>query len=312
MLAVLSMFIGEGTGTGWTIKDGSPQLLLDAKTNDSNSEFKKWLVGFTDGDGCFSIYKMKNTYGLKYSISQSVYNLRILYYIKENVGYGNVSKELKSYNKNNSKCASYSIYSRKVLNTVIFPIFDKYPLLTSKYYNYIRFKKAWLILEDSNLTREEKNERIEILLAEKMPNNFISPVLSNLNENSKYEDINNVISLSWLIGFFEAEGCFFIGKKNKNSYRIEFSLTQKLDYLLLYLIKRLLHIPNKICYNKDCHKLATSNSRVINSIILLFNNKLKGMKSLEFKLWARAKYYNDTQNYRKIEKLFLILKKFGN
>jgi hypothetical protein len=69
---------------------------------------------------------------------------------------------------------------------------------------------------------------------------------------------------------------------------IEFTIGQKLDGLLLYLIKRLLHIPSKIVIKKNgLRYLTTKNSRAISNIIDLFSSgghKLKGMKSLEFKL----------------------------
>ena len=96
-----------------------------------NDKFKIWLVGFTDGDGCFSIVKSGGYYRLQFSLSQSLYNLRILYYVKSMLGYGSVSRSSKQ------SWGNFRITDRKVLNQVIFPIFDKYPLLTSKHFNYL-------------------------------------------------------------------------------------------------------------------------------------------------------------------------------
>jgi hypothetical protein len=59
--------------------------------------------------------------------------------------------------------AQYSVYSRDKLKNYIIPIFDKYPLLTAKYYNYLVFKKAFSILEDNSLSYKEKTELIEKL-----------------------------------------------------------------------------------------------------------------------------------------------------
>jgi hypothetical protein len=36
----------------------------------------------------------------------------------------------------------YFISDKKKLETVLIPIFDKYPLLTTKYFDYIKLKKA--------------------------------------------------------------------------------------------------------------------------------------------------------------------------
>jgi hypothetical protein len=61
------------------------------------------------------------------------------------------------------------------LNQVIFPIFDKYPLLTSKHFNYTRFKEAFHILENPNLSKEEKDVKLFALKNQEMPLDYISP-----------------------------------------------------------------------------------------------------------------------------------------
>jgi hypothetical protein len=53
--------------------------------------------------------------------------------------------------------AQYFIRDRKVIETVLIPIFDKYPLLTTKYYDYMKLKKALLILNSITKIKEEKN-----------------------------------------------------------------------------------------------------------------------------------------------------------
>jgi len=121
------------------------------RPKENDIQFNQWLVGFTDGDGCFSIPKCGKYYQLQYSLSQSYYNIRILYYVKSKLGYGGVSK----YEKN--QIAHFRISDRKGLANVIFPIFDQFPLRTSKYYYYIKFKKAYEILENPSLNTEQKN-----------------------------------------------------------------------------------------------------------------------------------------------------------
>ena len=131
--------------------------LFNVRDPKSDFNFEKWLVGFTDGDGSFIIYKTRNTYSLAFKISQHKYNKRILYYIKKNIGVGSVNEE-----KNNNM-AQYCIYSREKLGKYIISIFDKYPLLTSKYFNYKNFKEAFNILENINLSYKEKNELIKMI-----------------------------------------------------------------------------------------------------------------------------------------------------
>jgi len=83
---------------------------------------------------------------------------------------GNVSEE------KNSNMAQYSVYSREKLKRYIIPIFNKYPLLTSKYFNYKKFIEAFNILENINLSYKEKNELIDKLIILKPDIYYISPV----------------------------------------------------------------------------------------------------------------------------------------
>src|SRR6185312_8506834 len=127
---------------------------------------------------------------------------------------------------------------------------------------------------------------------------------------SSYFDIDAAITDNWLTGFVEAEGCFSIYSDGGYFY-IEFSLSQKLDIILLELIRRKLHIPGKIVKYSYINVLKTKNKRAINNIKDKFEGKMKGIKSLVFKLWLRAYYktksnsnYNKTfQNLCKINKL---------
>ena len=82
---------------------------------------------------------------------------------------------------------------------------------------------------------------------------------------------------------------------------------------LFYLIKRILRIPSKIHKDKNnINILQTTNSRVIWNLISLFNLKFKGQKSLEFKLWAKIKYYKDNKNSDKVEKFVPLFKKISS
>jgi len=263
----------------------------------NDNQFIEWFVGFTDGDGSFSICKCGKYYKLQFSLSQSYYNMRILYYVKSKLGYGSVTK----YEK--SKMANFRISDSKVL--AIFPIFDQYPLLTSKYFYYLRFKQAYQILEDSSLTTEQKNNTIELLLKQPLPVDYISPVISKLEPSiSSYSEIDAVITDNWLIGFVEAEGYFGI-IPDRDYFNIEFALTQKLDIILLELIKRKLHIPGKIVNYPNSNVLKTKNKRVILKLKDRFLGEFKGMKSLEFKLWSKALYYRET-NLEKVNRIYSI------
>jgi hypothetical protein len=103
-----------------------------------------------------------------FKIAQSRYNLRILFYIKRSLGIGSVTKD-------NTK-GQILIRDRQKIAKFILPIFDKYPLLTSKQFNYEKFKEAFYILEDSSLSKEEKDKKLFYLKSKEVDLNYISPV----------------------------------------------------------------------------------------------------------------------------------------
>jgi hypothetical protein len=71
--------------------------------------------------------------------------------------------------------ADFRIRNKDIINKVIFPIFDKYPLLTSKYFEYSKFKKAYEILENNSLSIDVKNKLLLELKKEIISNTYISP-----------------------------------------------------------------------------------------------------------------------------------------
>lgn len=266
--------------------------------------FKQWLIGVTDGDGTFSIIYQNNKWNLAFKITQSRYNLRLLYFIKKELGIGSVTKD--------GTKAQFFIRDRKKLNNIIFPIFDEYPLLTSKMFNYNKFKQAYFILENSNLTKEEKYENLFKLKNQVIPNNYISSGLKNLSLKN-VNNIKNIISKPWLVGFIEAEGSFYLIKKNSHRIVHGFGLTQKLDKIVLQAIGLLLHIPTTVRYKSDhnYYILDTTNSRAIENIIDYFQDTMKGMKSLEYRIWSRS-YNKYKGNFEKLLKIRNMIRKLRN
>ena len=94
------------------------------------------------------------------------------------------------------------------------------------------------------------------------------------------------MSKAWLIGFTEAEGSFYLVKKSDTRLVHGFEITQNLDLIVLSAIVYILGI--KTISKKTYHTIVTTNSRSIENIIKYYNNTMKGMKSFEFKVWARS------------------------
>jgi hypothetical protein len=266
----------------------------------SNNEriwFEQWLVGITDGDGTFSVVCQNDKWSLVYKIGFSRYNLRVLFYIKKQLGVGSITKD--------GTNGQFFIRDRKKLEKVIFPIFDKYPLLTSKQFNYLRLKQAFCILEDTILTKDERNNKLIALTKEVIPINYISPSWANVK--LPFDSVNDVIPIMtkpWLVGFIEAEGSFYLVSKESSRIVHGFGLTQKLDSIVLEAIRHILHIPNPIRFRikHNYYILDTTNSRAIENIIKYFHNTMKGMKSVEYRIWARS-YVKHKGNFDKLSRV---------
>jgi LAGLIDADG endonuclease len=272
----------------------------------TKDNFYQWLVGFTDGNGCFSFYNYisnikKYKWTLTFKISQSNYNIRILYLIKKQLGYGSIYIEKTTNN------AHFVIKNKKVIEKIILPIFDKYPLLTNKQYDYFKFRKAHSILTNSSLSIDMKNKIFLYLKNKNKPDNYISPIWNKINNTiNNTNEAKSIISKWWLIGFTEAKGSFYIVKKDPYRLVHRFEITQKLDIILLIGIAKILGISvkNKKVYNT----IGTTNSRAIKNIIDYYENTMKGMKSLEYKVWAKS-FLKYKGNYIELNKTIDIMSK---
>jgi hypothetical protein len=89
-----------------------------------------------------------------------------------------------------------------------------------------------------------------------------------------------------------------------------FGIYQKLDSVVLEGIRHILHIPAIVKYksNNNYYMLDTTNSRAIENIIKYFYNTMKGMKSVEYRIWARS-YVKNKGNFTELFKIREILRK---
>ena len=64
-----------------------------------------------------------------------------------------------------------------------------------------------------------------------------------------------------------------------------------------------MHISNNAKYNETgYYTIITTNSRAIENIIQFYKNNLKGMKSIEYRIWARS-YIKDKGNFISLNKI---------
>lgn len=143
----------------------------------ASQEDYQWVVGVTDGDGTFYFnVTSKGYWTFTFKVGQSNYNLRLLYHIKKILGVGSVSVY-----KNGSNDAEYRVRDIKHIIQYVLPIFDTFPLLTSKYFNYIKFREAILIINNNDFTKEQKYNIISKIKLRVIPANYYSPAWSIIN-----------------------------------------------------------------------------------------------------------------------------------
>lgn len=292
----LIMLSIHGLFAGVLKKDfNAPQRLNTKNLSNKHSNlfsFCIWLIGITDAIGDFTIEKSgPNKYSWVFFIDQHKYNERMLYYIKNNLNIGQINKY-----KNMVK---QRIRDRNNIKDIIIPIFDQQPLLTSKYYKYNLWKEGLNIWE-SNISLNDKINKIENIRKEIkiIPKDQKSPIWLN-KDLTDINIIKNILNKYWVAGLTEGDGSFYLVNKDNNRISPGFGYSQKLDSHIFECLRKIFHIKAKVrIYNNKC-QLNTTNKRSINNILKYFNNLLISQKTLEYKIWSKAIYYNDKDNKKK-------------
>lgn len=250
----------------------------------SRADFGQWLAGVTDGDGTFHFSEhVPGKWIFYFKIGQSTYNLRLLYYIKSMLGVGMVRVS----NSTRQSMAEYQVRDRKLLLTHIIPLFDQNKLLTSKEFNFKLFKEAVLVSTNTSISTAVKHALLAELKQKERPSDFMSSAWAIVNNKiTSINDAKAVMTKPWLVGFTEAEGSFYLFKKDTERIAHAFEITQKLDKIVLDAAAQLLSA--KVLVKKTYYTVSASSLQDIPNIIAYFHNTMKGMKSLEYRIWARS------------------------
>lgn len=154
--------------------------------------FLEWLIGFTEGDGSFTVTKRGT---LQFVITQSSVDVQVLYYIMENLGFGKVIQQSKSIK-------THRFIVQDISNIfLICLIFNGNMVFFTRNSRFLTFLSVY-------------ND-----LALRMKLQIINPVFNTLLPT---------LQDHWLAGFTDAEGCFSLSLlSNSTGYRLRFLLSQK-------------------------------------------------------------------------------------
>lgn len=232
-----------------------------------------YLVGLIEGDGWFSIIKNGKYLTYEMGIEMNIRDIQLLYKIKSwlNVGVIIIRKD----KNGEEKRRIYRVRNKTHLKNIILPIFDKYPMLSMKHNDYLRFRENLLsgVINSENL-RDYSRAR-ETIDPDKVQSILSVPYFS-----------------SWLIGFIEAEGCFSIYKASNHPSNIRsFDISQTGRNNVITAIKEYLGFTQKVHMDKKgTYKLKVSSVRSIENVIKFIKNapcKLQGHKKLQYLLWLK-------------------------
>ena len=102
------------------------------------------------------------------------------------------------------------------------------------------------------------------------------------------------------MGFTEAEGSFYLLSKEATRIVHAFELTQKLDLIVLQAISHILGI--RLAKKKTYNTVIVSSIKDIQFIVKYFHQTMKGMKALEYRIWARS-FHKQNKDYQYMIKI---------
>jgi hypothetical protein len=226
-------------------------------TRNLDINFYNWWIGFLEGDGSFFIRSNKT---LGFEISQKTKDAQILFYIKKNLGFGQVN--------HNSKIE----LSRFILSC--------------KKTSYSKFLQL-LKIEDLRLIKRQVqysnwiNKAVELDFVDQK---WLSTLENVTPKLPSWED-------SWFSGFIDAEGCFRINyDKTNDKYQLFFQITQD-EIEIIEKIKNLFGKNHRgsIIKDRNTYLLMISSKKARETLIqYLKKYPLKSEKRLKFMKWEKG------------------------
>lgn len=234
-----------------------------------------YLVGLFEADGWFSLSKKGKYLTYELGIELSIRDTQLIYKIKDILGLGTVRFRRC---QDRPEMVIFRIRNKNHLMNYILPIFDKYPFISNKQYDYLRFKHALLsgLIYSKDLIEYTKGaSTLKIAL------------------NSIETIVNLDYFPPWLVGFIEGEGCFSISKPTLDKSLVaSFDISQTNAELVILAINKYLSLNKNVKPDKTNNlKLKASSVRGVENVLKFMQNtpvKLMGNKKLQYILWIKA------------------------
>lgn len=272
------------------VEDGK-DLSLNLRKNlpKVSRDFLNWLAGFTDAEGFFFINPgTSSNVVFRFSIELHVDDIEVLHKIAQTLGVGLV-RLVKGRDS-----AMFCVEKLDEIVRVIIPVFQEFPLQTTKFLDFTSFSEAVLIKWNSDTRGEGGIRPVKIVSRKDMVK--ILTLKTSMNSGRLTIDnkqmvllISNIsINKWWLLGFVEGEGTF--GYKHLAPY---FQIAQHkknlfvLEAIEKYLLKLIEQYPKRAGYQEFGIKYALNSrtgvySMAVTKIDVLFSHILPFFESMSF------------------------------
>ena len=166
--------------------------IKQTSSENKDYDFEQWLSGFIDAEGNFQVAVERDKY------------VRLMFRINLHIDDVGVLKEIQNYLKvgyveTHKHSCTFVIRKTKDIITVLLPILENNTLRTTKYFDYVDFRRVAYMIE-----KKSRSEHLDISLVTK-----ISRAINSKRDSVDISQIPaTVINISWLIGFIEGEGTF--------------------------------------------------------------------------------------------------------
>ena len=155
---------------------------------------EQWVVGFVDGEGCFSISVVRNPGCLlgwqvqhEFSVTQAASSSVALELLLEEFACGYIIENTR-HDDHREPLRRFSVKRRSDLLTVIIPFFEEHPLVTAKRLDFVRFATVlrsmqagahltedglrWIARETERMNRRQRSRYLESSEAIRQPSHL--------------------------------------------------------------------------------------------------------------------------------------------
>ena len=120
---------------------------------------EQWVVGFVDGEGCFSISVVRNPGCLlgwqvqhEFSVTQAAPSRPALELVQRVFGCGQIV-ENRRHDNHRHPLLRFSVKRRRELIPIVVPFFEQHPLITAKRADFVAFASVLRMMEDVRTSR---------------------------------------------------------------------------------------------------------------------------------------------------------------